>query len=251
MDNYERKLDHFADGKELMRLAKPLRDHADASCDACGSTQPRTLFCLKDIGTVRYFFVGDNCLKELLKRGVIKRRFGKEATPIAYQEEMARRSRDSSNDQDNSERRGNNVETSNAPADGSAPPVVAASASEASPSTHRAEVYVIETNGEYHAFVSIKATDDPKCYWGYGMEYRYESTLRRGGEGGLRLDWVKSERPHAVERSLSKAMEEAYSRFEASRHLPLIDGLPDMEEFRETTEYPRPHVFTPTSIIST
>jgi len=214
VDSYEQKIDQFANGKEFVRLSKPLRDHADASCDACGSTQPRTLFCLKDIGTVRYFFVGDTCLKELLKRRVIKKRFGKEATPVAYQQEMDRRSQDSSNDISN--RHGDKANASGPPNEISIrqPALVLASESEAS--IPCAEVYVIETKDEYHAFISLKAADSSKYYWGYAKENRCESTLRRGGEGGLQLDWVKSERPHALERSMSKAMEMAYSRFESS-----------------------------------
>lgn len=88
MSNYEQRLDEFAEGKRLVRLSKPIRDRADAKCDACGSIQPRTLYGQKDEETGRYYFVGDNCLKELVKRGAILRRFGRESGPAAYASEQ-------------------------------------------------------------------------------------------------------------------------------------------------------------------
>ena len=75
MTTYESKLNDFANGKVLVRLAHTVRDRADAQCDACGSTQPRTLTGLKDQDSGRYFFVGVTCLKELLNRKVISRGF--------------------------------------------------------------------------------------------------------------------------------------------------------------------------------
>ncbi len=42
----------------------------------------------KDEDTGRYYFVGDNCLKELVKRGAILRRFGRESGPAAYAREQ-------------------------------------------------------------------------------------------------------------------------------------------------------------------
>ena len=215
MDSYGTKLDQFADGKELVRLSKPLRDHAEASCDACGSTQPRTLFCLKNIGPVRYFFVGNNCLRELAKRGVVRKRFGKESTPVAYQEEMERRAQERSTEP--LLEHDNIAETPGARSKSFTPGALISSASESESSSHYAEVYVIETKDEYHAFISIKCLDSPKCYWGYAMEVKHESALERRGEEGFELDWVNRERPHALEHSLSKAMEEAYTRFQVSR----------------------------------
>ncbi len=44
MATYEQKLTLFVQGKRLLRLPRPVRDRADACCDACGSTQPRTLY---------------------------------------------------------------------------------------------------------------------------------------------------------------------------------------------------------------
>ena len=78
MADYEKKLNEFARGKRLSRLMRPVRDRADASCDACGSTQPRMLYGLKgksaDEDSDRYYFVGDTCLKELVRRGAILKR---------------------------------------------------------------------------------------------------------------------------------------------------------------------------------
>lgn len=91
MGAYEDKLDVFAKGKQLVRLPRPLRDRADALCDACGSTQPRLLYGLRDATTDRRFFVGQNCLVELTRRGVVLRHYGKEPAPKAYEQEMQQR----------------------------------------------------------------------------------------------------------------------------------------------------------------
>ena len=84
MPTYEQKLAEFAQGKRLLRLARPIRDRADAFCDACGSSQPRTLYVLADLDSERHYFVGDTCLKELAKRGAILR-YGRHSGREAYE----------------------------------------------------------------------------------------------------------------------------------------------------------------------
>ena len=88
MPTYEQKLAEFAQGKRLLLLARPIRDRAAAFCDACGSTQPRTHYALVDLDSERHYFVGDTCLKELVKRGHILRRFGKQSGKQAYEDEI-------------------------------------------------------------------------------------------------------------------------------------------------------------------
>ena len=51
---YEERLRTFSKGKRLGRLAKAVRDPEDGSCDACGSTLPRTLFGLRDTESDRH-----------------------------------------------------------------------------------------------------------------------------------------------------------------------------------------------------
>ena len=82
MSAYERKLSEFSEGREFVRLTRPLRDRADASCDACGSTEPRTLYALKEEGTERFYFVGHHCLGELVRRGAVRR---DEASVFSFQ----------------------------------------------------------------------------------------------------------------------------------------------------------------------
>ena len=83
MLSYEQKLAAFTEGKSLIRLPRPIRDRADICCDACGSNHPRTLYALKDSESNRNYFVGNTCLKELVKLGVILRRFGRESGQAA------------------------------------------------------------------------------------------------------------------------------------------------------------------------
>ena len=58
MPSYEQRIDQFAQDKKLMRLPRPIRDRADAFCDACGLSRPRTLYALMDVDTQRRYFVG-------------------------------------------------------------------------------------------------------------------------------------------------------------------------------------------------
>ncbi len=88
MFTYEEKLSEFSQGKRLQRLPRPVRDRADACCDACGSSLPRTLYPIKDLESERYFFVGDTCLKELVRRGAVLRRYGKESGQKSFESEM-------------------------------------------------------------------------------------------------------------------------------------------------------------------
>ena len=92
MSKYLERLGEFAEGKNLIRLARPVRDRADSCCDACGSLKPRILHGLKDEQAKRYYFVGQNCLLELVKLGVISKRYGKESGSAAFDAEMANRS---------------------------------------------------------------------------------------------------------------------------------------------------------------
>ena len=96
MSGYEQKLDDFARGKTFRRLSQPIRDRADTFCDACGSNQPRILYGLKEKQSGRYFFVGANCLTELLKRCSVQRRYSKESARAAYDVELEHRAQDSS-----------------------------------------------------------------------------------------------------------------------------------------------------------
>lgn len=96
MSGYEQKLDDFARSKTFRRLSQPIRDRADTFCDACGSNQPRILYGLKEKHSGRYFFIGANCLTELLKRCSVQRRYSKESARAAYDVEMERRAQDSS-----------------------------------------------------------------------------------------------------------------------------------------------------------
>ena len=79
MLTYEQRVAEFAHGKRLLRLPRPVRGRADTYCDACGSSQPRTLYALKDPSRDRYHFVGDTCLTRLAKSDAVLKRYGRES----------------------------------------------------------------------------------------------------------------------------------------------------------------------------
>src|SRR5438445_13248166 len=86
-DCYETKLREFADGKRLGRLTNTVPCSRDDRCDACGSTQPRTLLGLKDGGSGRYYFVGQNCLAWLMENGMVARARYRDRAARAYTRE--------------------------------------------------------------------------------------------------------------------------------------------------------------------
>src|SRR5437899_8882774 len=87
-DCYETRLREFADGKRLGRLTNTVASGREDRCDACGSTQPRTLFGLKDGGSGRYYFVGQNCLAWLMDNGMVARARYRDKAASAYGREM-------------------------------------------------------------------------------------------------------------------------------------------------------------------
>ena len=95
MLTYEQRLAEFAHDKKLLRLPRSVRGRADAFCDACGSSQPRTLYSLKDLESQRYYFVGDTCLTKLAKSGYVLKRYGREPGQKVYESEMALRTQES------------------------------------------------------------------------------------------------------------------------------------------------------------
>src|SRR5207244_3310070 len=87
-DCYETKLRDFAEGKRLGRLTNTVACGREDRCDACGSTQPRTLLGLKDSINGRYYFVGQNCLAWLMDNGMVARARYRDRAASAYTREM-------------------------------------------------------------------------------------------------------------------------------------------------------------------
>src|SRR3989441_3351826 len=87
-DCYETRLRNFAEGKGLGSLTNIVPCSRDDRCDACGSTQPRTLLGLKDSVNGRYYFVGQNCLAWLMENGIVARARYRDKAASAYGREM-------------------------------------------------------------------------------------------------------------------------------------------------------------------
>ena len=100
-ESYETKLQQFVDGRTFIRLTKPIRNHADMYCDACGSLEPRNLYGLKEQDSERYFFVGSECLKWICQHGGVERRFCRENGLKAFEREIERRQAENNNDIEN------------------------------------------------------------------------------------------------------------------------------------------------------
>ncbi|MEE9202922.1 MAG: hypothetical protein V3U31_07005 [Dehalococcoidia bacterium] len=213
MPSYEQKLDEFARGKSLVRLARTVRDRADARCDACGSTQPRTLHSLKDVASDRYYFVGESCFKGLADRGIILRRFGREAAHEAFKIEMERRALEMDKGM-------------TAPEPGSNSQHEEATVSESLDASSDLlsdtcplfpSAVVVEADEHYQAFVSILSAQGTICAWGYAREFRYQEAWQKRWDGGMLLEKVSQERPNALGLCLNRAWHDAWSRFEGSK----------------------------------
>ena len=211
MSTYEHRLNQFAAGKRLLRLPRPVRDRADASCDACGSSLPRTLYAVKDLETLRYYFVGDNCLKQVAKRGAILRTYGRESGQKAYTTEMRLRAEDPEP-----------AITSPRFVDLGAAALTPESTPE--PAHHAARpvietpdliplVLIVETPDYYRAFVAICSTWGISQSWGQAEERRHQEVWGISGDGGLVLEQVKEERLDAFGVCLTNAWEQAVAQF--------------------------------------
>jgi len=223
MPTYEEKLDAFALEKRLLRLPRPIRDRADAFCDACGSTQPRTLYALKDLHSRRHFFAGDTCLKELAKRGAILRRFAKESGQAAYEGEMQLRAEETKGTPAPlGDRAGiRNAATEQGPLPEAGPSTVASEAQTVFPA-----VLMIQYPDHYGAFVSVPSDQGGSFSWVYAEEDRWEEIWRRGGERGLVLEKVREERPEAASLCLAGAWKKAHDHLQAAKlALPLATGV--------------------------
>lgn len=157
---YEQKLTEVAQGRRFLRLPRPIRDRADALCDACGSTRPRTLYALEDPDSNRCFFVGDTCLKELVRLGAILR-YGRHSDQAKFENEMRLRSAENRGDQ-------RALMTSDVaqeligPEDGSNEP-----APESEPKPIYPAIFGIETVHDYQAFAYGFPSEGEGMYaWG-------------------------------------------------------------------------------------
>ena len=226
MATYEQRLAAFVKGRQFTRLSRPIRDRADAVCDACGSTQARTLFALKDEESGRYSFVGDTCLREMTRLGTILRRFGKEAAREAYEREMAQRAEEAKATPATTEEGGRD-EASNVgtPRPGDALPV-ADQAAERSPHSNGSvitpevvpTVFILEAPTYYHALALFLSSDGTPRGWGYARENRYHHVSQHR-EGRADAEEIRTERSDALPASVSGAWAHACARMGASPEL--------------------------------
>ncbi len=91
MNTYQEKVNTFAANRKLIRLQSPIDNSFNLPCDVCESTRPTLLFALREPETGSFYFVGNNCLSEISKRGAVVRRSRKESAELAFRKGMRRR----------------------------------------------------------------------------------------------------------------------------------------------------------------
>jgi hypothetical protein len=210
MATYEQKLNEFVQGKRLLRLPRPIRDRADVFCDACGSSQPRTLYALKDLESDRYYFLGETCLKETTKRGVVLRRYGKESGQHAFNTEMERRSSEGNGNARLLETPGEPSSTVRSPSN---PDPGSRGTPLPDPASLAPVVLVSEAPDRYRAVISLVSGLGILEAWGRAEEPRYQESWRLDANKGLLLEQVKEERKDALEMCLARAWHEALGHY--------------------------------------
>ena len=214
MTSYQEKLTEFVQGKRLLWLSRPLRNRADAFCDACGSTQPRVLHVLKESSSGRYYFLGGTCLKELANLAAILKSYGRESGQKAFEAEMQWRAEELQKERTFAGA-GNTrtpiTETEAETSDGGPPDAPAPDVWPLMPA-----VLIIESPGHYEAFVPVRSAQGNTLSWVYAKEPRYSEVWGTGGERGLLLEKVRAEHPDALSLCLARAWEEARSHLEGS-----------------------------------
>ena len=231
MATYEQRLATFVQGRQFTRLSRPIRDRADAVCDACGSTQARTLFVLKDEESGRYAFVGDTCLREMTRLGAILRRFGKEAAREAYEREMAQRAEEAAATAITPNPRSGHEASDEGPQRPGDALRIADSAAGEPPQPDRNAIplevlptlFILEAPAYYHALALFLAPDGQPRSWGYARENRYHHA-RQPLEGHAG-DEIRTERSDALPASVSGAWAHACARLGA---LPKLDGAAEL-----------------------
>ena len=208
MSSYEQKIADFADGKTLVRLSRSVRDRADSSCDACGSAEPRTLYGLCEQQSGRFYFVGKNCLKELVRSHVILRRFGRTSAQAAYEKEMGSRAEEETD--------GTHLGSAKA-----APEAVGQqsqdsgqdeiSRNESVASQLLPAVLVIDSADRYEALACLLTSGGAVASSGRAAEPRYEAAWRRQKDGALLLDRVERDPGDALRLAVIQAWREACS----------------------------------------
>jgi len=221
---YEEKIARFAQDKKLLRLPRPVRGRADALCDACGSTLPRILYGLTDVTTQRHYFVGDSCLKELVKKGHILRRFGKQSGKQAYEDEMHLRAGSPDQGLVHPDVHGNgsgDTASKTGPSEPGGP-------GSTDSGTISSQVLMVETREHYQCFVALIRDGANPTACGTACVAKYEEGWRAGGTSGLVLEKWKRERPDAAVLCLARAWQEAFSRLVGTGAIPpsWTDGLP-------------------------
>ena len=235
MLSYEQKLAEFTEGKNLIRLPRPIRDRADVCCDACGSNHPRTLYALKESESNRHYFVGNTCLKELVKLGAILRKFGRESGQSVFEEEMKLRASDGLEPGGSNSTVPSQLELPQ-PNLSSASPDIPPADSSGQPLTPM--VLILESPDHYQAVVSFISSQGVAYGWGSAREPRSTKHWRQGGERGLVLEEMKEENPFASRRCLTTAWHEAISQLDGA--LGLTDDMGGINRRADRAQFDRP-----------
>jgi len=212
---YEEKIARFARDKQFLRLSRPVRDRVDTVCEAWGSTRPRTLYGLTDVETGRHFFVGDSCLRELIKRESVLRRFGKQSGKQAYEDEMQPRAgpqdyRTGSEDGEGNDSGNIDDTASEAIRSGPGGPLQTGGGAISS------QVLMFESREHYQCFVALIYDGANRALFGTACVAKYEEGWQVGGASGLVLEKFKKERRDAPILCVAQAWQDAYSQLEGT-----------------------------------
>ena len=208
MDSYDERIMSFADGKQLQRLRQPVRSGGDGFCDACGSPQASTLYGLRDKASDRVFFVGATCLKELSRKGVVVRPFGKQSATVAYDKEMQLRHELSASDSSEEvviEQRPTLLaqdQNSEVPDDALA---------------YSPAVIAYETAGHYHAIVTLTSSAAQILSVGSAVEERVTDAVKESTPEAYEIHQPNHSGRDALVRCVLQAWEQAMDKLNVNQ----------------------------------
>jgi len=180
------------------------------------------LYALKESESNRHYFVGNTCLKELVKLGVILRRFGRESGQAAYETEM--RLRTSGMEEQKGHSQADHESPSNSRHHMGSNSGDAVAAKEWSERRLVPSVLILESPEHFQAVVSFNSSSGVAHGWGCALEPRYTKAWRQGGERGLVLEEVNEEFDNALGHCLTRSWEQAISHLDLS-HWVSVDQI--------------------------
>ena len=214
-ESYQDKLDAFSRGRSFLKLRRGVPNSTGEPCAACGSSQPGTLFGIRELVTGLDHFVGYNCLQELIRMRAVLQSRVRETTQAAF-----------SRAQKSKERSGNGrsgqTQVAEPAAEGeesSRLPIPAGETADLLPLEHPViatpTLVVWETEDAFRAAVQVEGHNGLATVWGAAEQPKWHQLLTLQPHNGFLLTEEKQCDRAALARCVRLATHNAYLTLES------------------------------------